>query len=287
MYGANIHANGIRQHYLHFDDADGSGKDSGPLIVIPGITSPAVSWAFVGKTLGKHIETYVIDVRGRGLSEASPDLSYDLDTLAADVIALANGLGLKRWSILGHSMGARIALRASRHSPDGLERLVLVDPPMSGPNRRPYPAKLSDYLDAMSAARRGISAEALAKALPTWSVTHLRTRAEWLHTCDERAVTEAFTGFGTDDIHGDIALLSRPTLLVSAERGGVVAPDDVEEIKRLTPYVTHIRVPDAGHMIPWDNEAGFYRAIEGFLGIRIDDSSPRRASDSPFPSGVQ
>ncbi|MGD9925373.1 MAG: alpha/beta fold hydrolase [Pseudorhodoplanes sp.] len=272
MYGANIHANGIRQHYLHFRRA-GDIRPYGPLVVIPGITSPAASWAFVGQELGKHVETYILDVRGRGLSEASAGLNYDLDTLADDVIAFAAALGLERWSIVGHSMGARIALRASRQRPDGLSRLVLVDPPMSGPNRRAYPARLSDYLDAIAHARRGASAESFAKALPTWSLTHLRTRAEWLHTCDVRAVTEAFVGFGTDDIHVDIGHLSIPTLLVSAERGGVVTPEDVEEIAQLAPNVTHVRVPDAGHMIPWDNEPGFYRALEGFLDIRFDEAA--------------
>jgi N-formylmaleamate deformylase len=31
----------------------------------------------------------------------------------------------------------------------------------------------------------------------------------------------------------------------------------------------HTRVPDAGHMIPWDNEAGFYEAFGDFLGAKL------------------
>jgi N-formylmaleamate deformylase len=58
--------------------------------------------------------------------------------------------------------------------------------------------------------------------------------------------------------------------LILAARGDVVTDADVAEIKALRPGIEVARVADAGHMIPWDNEPGFYRAFEAFLGARVD-----------------
>ncbi|MBV7485582.1 alpha/beta fold hydrolase [Bordetella sp. BOR01] len=266
QYGAHVHANGIRQHYLRYG-GERAGRDA--VIIVPGITSPAVTWGFVGERLGQAFDTYVLDVRGRGLSEASDRLDYSLDAQAADVIAFARELGLARYSLVGHSMGARIGIRAARQAPAGLARLVMVDPPVSGPGRRAYPAQLPWYVDSMAQARRGMDAQAMRTFCPTWTDEQLRLRAQWLHTCDERAVLASFEGFHTDDIHADLPALRVPGLLVTAERGEVVRDDDVNEIQRLAPGVAHVRVASAGHMIPWDNEAGFYAAFGDFLGVAL------------------
>ena len=132
LYGGNVHANGIRQHYLRYGGARGAGRD--PVIIVPGITSPAITWGFVGERFGESFDTYILDVRGRGLSEAGAALNYGLVAQAADVLAFAQALGLEQYSLVGHSMGGRIGVRAGRSKPAGLRRLVLADPPVSGPD---------------------------------------------------------------------------------------------------------------------------------------------------------
>jgi N-formylmaleamate deformylase len=272
LYGANVRANGIRQHYLRYGGTQGARASQPAIILIPGITSPAVTWGFVANVFGRTFDTYIIDVRGRGLSEASPGLDYSLDAQADDVIELAKALGLERFALVGHSMGARIAARAARRNPAGLSSVVLVDPPVSGPGRREYPGKLPWYVDSMALARAGMDAEAMRSFCPTWTEAERQLRAEWLHTCDERAVLESYQGFHTDDFHTDAAHLSVPALLITAERGDVVRDDDVAELQRATPSMLHVRVPDAGHMIPWDNAIGFYAAFGDFLGAPLDQS---------------
>jgi N-formylmaleamate deformylase len=269
LYGANVHANGIRQHYLRYGGNEGEHATRDALIVIPGITSPAVTWGFVGERFGRHFDTYVLDVRGRGLSEASDALDYSLDAQAADVIALAEALGLRRYALAGHSMGGRIAIRAARSKPRGLTRIVMIDPPVSGPGRREYPSRLPWYVDSMREARAGMGVEAMRKYCPTWTEAQLRLRAEWLHTCDERAVIASFEAFHTDDVHADLPHVAVPAMLMVAGRGDVIRSEDVEEIQGLLPRVEVSRVPDAGHMIPWDDEEGFYRAFGDFLGKQV------------------
>lgn len=263
LYGANVDANGIRQHYLRYG---GKGK---PVVIVPGITSPATTWGFVAERFGRHFDTYVLDVRGRGLSEASDTLDYGLDACAADIAGFVAALGLQKFALVGHSMGARHGIRMASRFGTGLERVVLVDPPVSGPGRRPYPAQLPWYVDSIRLMKKGDSFEALRPFSPTWTDDQLRLRAEWLHTCDERAIVASYNGFHQDDIHADLPRIKVPTLLMVAGRGGVILPEDIVEIQSLNPAIEVVQVATAGHMIPWDDEAGFYRAFGGFLGTAL------------------
>lgn len=259
LYGANVFANGIRQHYLRY-----GGKGSA-VILIPGITSPAITWGFVAERLAERHDVYVLDVRGRGLSATGPDLDYGLDAMAADVVGFADALGLSAPALLGHSMGARIAMRAAISGKAGFTRLALIDPPVSGPGRRPYPSKLPWYVDSIRLAVQGIDAEGMKAFCPTWSEAQLRLRAEWLHTCYEPAIVTAFEDFHRDDIFPDFAKIEQPAMLMVAGRGGVIAPEDEAEIQGLNPAIEITRVANAGHMIPWDDFDGFFEALGDFL----------------------
>lgn len=269
LYGGNVHANNIRQHYLRYGGTEGARAERDAIIIIPGITSPAVTWGFVAERLGQHFDTYVLDVRGRGLSSAEDGLDYGLDAQAQDVIAFAEALGLKNYALVGHSMGGRIGARAAASHPAGLNRLVMVDPPVSGPDRRPYPAQLPWYVDSMAMARHGCSADDMRQFCATWTEEQLQLRAQWLHTCNESAIIQSFNDFQTDDVHQNFAQLSIPTMLMIAERGDVVRPEDAQEIQSLISDLTISHVENAGHMIPWDNEEGFYQAFGDFLGAPL------------------
>ncbi|CAI1581762.1 Tropinesterase [Serratia grimesii] len=259
LYGANVQANGIRQHYLRY------GGQGPVVILIPGITSPAITWGFVAERLAERYDTYVLDVRGRGLSASGPDLAYDAETCAADVNAFALALNLENYALLGHSMGARFALRAAALQPVGVRRLVLVDPPVSGPGRREYPGKWPWYVDSIRQSLLGMDAEQMRAYCPTWSEQQRQLRAEWLHTCYEPAIQRAYEDFHQVDSHRDYPALHMPTLLMVAGLGGVIQTEDEAEIRTLQPEITITHVENAGHMIPWDDFDGFFRALGDFL----------------------
>ncbi|WJR79900.1 alpha/beta hydrolase [Bradyrhizobium sp. NP1] len=267
LYGAHVRANGIRQHYLRF------GGRGPALLLVPGIASPAAMWAFVAARLCEHFDVYVLDVRGRGLSEAGEHLDYGLDACAQDVVAFADRLRLSSYTILGHSMGARIAIRAARARPAGLARIVLADPPVSGPGRRPYPSPLPALLELIAAARRG-EVEDLLRATPSvWPEPQLLTRAEWLSTCDERAVTVTHRGFHEDDIHADLPGVAVPAALIVAGKGGVIRPEDEQEIRALLPSIAIRRVENAGHQMQIDDLEGLLAALGDVLGVRFSRPS--------------
>ncbi len=260
LYGGNVHANGIRQHYLRY------GGRGPAIILVPGITSPAPTWGFVAERFGRNFDIHVLDVRGRGLSEGSPTLDYGLDAMAADIPAFAQAIGLTDYMLIGHSMGARNILRAvSRHGARP-SRMVMVDPPVSGPGRRPYPSGLSWYVDSIRLAVKGMDREGMRPFCPSWTDEQLQLRAEWLHTCDERAIVEAYDSFQTEDIHSDFPLIPCPAMLMVAGRAEVIPPADRAEIRTINPMIDIRVVETAGHMIPWDDEEGFYHAFGDFLG---------------------
>ena len=253
--GYNVHANGIRHHLIRHK---GPGET---LLLIPGITSPAVTWNFVAERIAERFDVHVLDVRGRGLSQ-SGDLDYTLDAMADDAIALAEHLG--KPIVLGHSMGARIAIRAARSNPQPFAGLVLVDPPVSGPGRRPYPSPWVWYGDSIRMAQKGCSGEDMKKFCPTWTDEQNALRAEWLHTCEWGAIRIAFDGFSTDDIHADLPQLKLPMRLVVGGAAPVIEPGDVDEIRMLAPHIEVRTVEGAGHMIPWDDLDGFLEAVMDF-----------------------
>ena len=180
------------------------------LILIPGITSPAITWGFVAERLGEHFDTYVLDVRGRGLSSTGPELDYSADACADDIGAFAKAMKLDSYHLVGHSMGARFAVRSAVRHPAGVNRLVLIDPPVSGPGRREYPSKLPWYVDSIRQSLIGMDAEAMRAFCATWTDEQLQLRAEWLHTCYEPAIVRAFNDFHDVDFHQDLPKLPGP-----------------------------------------------------------------------------
>jgi N-formylmaleamate deformylase len=259
-YGAHVRANGIRQHYLRFG---GSGP---AVIIVPGISTTAAQWAFVAERLCGGRDIYVLDVRGRGLSESGPHLNYSLDACASDLVAFAEALGIERYTILGHSMGARIGIRASRWRPLSIERLIMADPPVSGPGRRAYPIPIEPILRLLYSAQRGEADMALrGPDAPKWPERHIKTRAEWLHTCDERALIESHKGFHHDDVHFDLGNLDVAAALIVAGRGGVIRAEDEVEIRRLLPSIAIRRLDGAGHQMQIDDTEGFLAIAEELL----------------------
>jgi pimeloyl-ACP methyl ester carboxylesterase len=121
---------------LHFHDwsmastaSAGPGGAIGGALLLPGLLQPAWSWAPVARRLARSVPVVAADLRGQGLSDAPMD-GYDVDTLAADSVAVAQGSGLlgERPIVLaGHGFGALVASAAARDLGARCAGLVLVD----------------------------------------------------------------------------------------------------------------------------------------------------------------
>jgi N-formylmaleamate deformylase len=247
----------IRLHYLEY----GSGC---PVVLVPGITSPAVTWEFVADELAANYRLLLMDVRGRGLSD-HPIAGFELADYAADVAALVHELGLERPAVIGHSMGARIAAAYGVFHPDLAGPLVLVDPPLTGPGRGEYPTSLDAFMQQLADAKAGATIEDARPFFPTWSDEQLRLRVEWLPTCDEVAVRETWFNFHREDVHALFGQLEPPVLFMYGLESPVVTAEGVEEVRALNPRLEYVGIDHAGHMIPWDNLADFLTETRRFL----------------------
>ena len=83
------------------------------------------------------------DLPGHGLSDKPTDPSkYTTNALAKTIVAVADALGLKRFSLVGHSLGSTIALELALQGERRIERLVLISPPALGKVRLLFWLKL-------------------------------------------------------------------------------------------------------------------------------------------------
>lgn len=253
-----VDVGGVRLSHLVY----GAGDDV--IVVVPGITSPAITWEFVADELADAYRVVVLDVRGRGLSDRPVD-GYTLPGYADDVAAVLAALGLERPAILGHSMGGRIAMALGALHPDACGPLVIVDPPVTGPGRAGYPTPIESFQLQLEEGYRGTTVDEIRRFYPRWPERELQVRCDWLPTCDEHAVLETYRNFDVEDVFGYWDALRPPLLLVYGEESPVIPLAEREELARRNPAARIVGTPRAGHMIPWENLDDFVAQVRGFL----------------------
>jgi esterase len=83
-----------------------------------------------------------MDCRGYGSSRALRG-AFDVDTMAADAVELASHLGWERFALVGHSMGAKAALRAAASAPSRVTRILALTPVWAG--MAPFDAQTLEF----------------------------------------------------------------------------------------------------------------------------------------------
>ena len=82
---------------------------------------------------------------------------------------------------------------------------------------------------------------------------------------DETAIRESHEGFEAEDFFPYWRKVVAPAVLIYGGDSPVVTANGAADLARANPAVPLVRVPDAGHMIPWDNEPGFFDALTPWL----------------------
>jgi len=113
-------ADGSGAGRLHFEVV-GSGP---PLFLIPGLGGLAGFWSRQVPLLSRHFTVISHDHRGIGRSQPGP-AAGSIAEMAADVLGLADRVGVERFDLLGHSMGGAVAQHIAAHHPGRIGRLVL------------------------------------------------------------------------------------------------------------------------------------------------------------------
>src|SRR5215471_19066393 len=100
---------------------EGTGE---PLILIPYLAADHACYAFQVAEYAKHFTCISIDLRGTGESD-NPAGAYTTETLADDVAAFMQALGIPRAHISGLSLGAAIGMWLAAKHPDKVQSLSL------------------------------------------------------------------------------------------------------------------------------------------------------------------
>ena len=125
---------GVTVRYVTLDDGvslrvaeSGPAKDEAVLLV-HGWAASMYSFAeMIPALAAAGHRAIAVDLPGHGLSDKPTDEShYSTEALGSAVLRLAGELGLRRFSIVGHSMGGAIGLELAARGERKLERLVLI-----------------------------------------------------------------------------------------------------------------------------------------------------------------
>src|SRR5579884_1862621 len=93
---------GVRLHYAR-------GGQGSPALLLHGVTDSGRCWGRTAATLAARHDVVLLDQRGHGRSDA-PRGGYDLSDFASDAAGVIRALGLAPAAVVGHSLGARVAL---------------------------------------------------------------------------------------------------------------------------------------------------------------------------------
>jgi lipase len=95
------------------------------VVAVHGITASHLAWAVIAEAM-PHVRLIAPDLRGRGRSAGLPG-PYGMARHAADLEAVIEALELPRAILLGHSMGAFVAVVAASRYPDRFSEVFLID----------------------------------------------------------------------------------------------------------------------------------------------------------------
>ena len=107
---------------LNFRQYSSSGD---PLLVMHGLFGSLGNWGWHSKQLSEDYTVYGVDLRNHGQSPHSDALSYPL--MAQDMLAFMDREGIDSASLIGHSMGGKVAMQMALLAPERVDKLVVVD----------------------------------------------------------------------------------------------------------------------------------------------------------------
>ena len=126
--GRTIDAAGISTHYHE--------AGSGPPVLLLHGSGPGVSawanWRLTIPALARNYRVIAPDLVGFGYTERPRDVYYSLQTWIDHIWSFLDALGIKQTSVVGNSLGGRIALDMAAQRPDRLHRMVLMGAPGIG-----------------------------------------------------------------------------------------------------------------------------------------------------------
>jgi pimeloyl-ACP methyl ester carboxylesterase len=255
-----------------------AGEGGRPLLLAHGFTGAGLDfvdhldalaadgWHVVAPTHRGHLDSV----------QPADEAEYSLATIAADLLALAGGLGWERFTLLGHSMGGMVAQVLALSTPERLDGLILMDT-HHGPI--PIDAELAGQgVDLAREAGMAVLADALIARsgegpLETPAAARLRKERPDLEAVNQRKLRACsgamYAAMVTEMLSQEDRLealrsLSVPTLVLVGEQDRPL----LGASRRMAEAIPGARlevIADAGHSPQVETPEAWAEVVRGFL----------------------
>jgi pimeloyl-ACP methyl ester carboxylesterase len=274
----------------------GGPAEAEPIVLLHGFPESHRTWREVAPALARDFRVIAPDQRGFGASDKPEGVeSYKTERIVEDLVALADALGIGRFTLVGHDWGGAVAWLAALKHPDRVRRLVIVNAPhplifqktlIDDPAQR----SASQYIRAFRnpLMEKGIEAmgyeaffaktfashadisrlpdEERQAYIDDWSQPGAMTAMlNWYRASEilvpepgEEAEAPAWTLLPFPHV-------SPPTLVVWALKDVALLPIQLEGLNALVDDLRIVTVPDAGHFVPWEKPEPVIAAIRDFM----------------------
>jgi pimeloyl-ACP methyl ester carboxylesterase len=274
-----------------------SGPEDAPaVILLHGFPESHRTWREVAPRLDDAFRLVMPDQRGFAGSERPEGVdAYRSDNLVDDVFALADALGIERFTLVGHDWGGAIAWSAALRGDPRLERLAIVNAPhpvifqkslISDADQR----AASQYITAFRTPgfEKGIEAMGFEAFFDMAFGSHVNLGtmleaerqqylAEWRQPGAMTAMLNWYRASPVvvpppginvplpEFVLRAFSKVTIPTLVIWGMLDGALLPIQLEGLDTLVEDLRIVRIPDAGHFAPWERPDPVAEALRGCL----------------------
>lgn len=260
---------------IHVEERNNNGEQT--LVLLHGFTGSTKTWHPVIDHLPRNYRIITVDLIGHGQTAAPDDIEfYAMKTQVALLEQLFRQLRLKRFTLLGYSMGGRVALSYAIRYPEHINQLILesASPGLAAPEERSM-RKVADDTLADKIITNGVFSFvkkwesiplfATQKQLP--DAVQQEIRKERL---SQRAIglANSLRGMGTGvmpSLWQQLHQLKIPVLLITGSEDSkfeLLAQKMIQHLSKSS----HISVNGVGHAIHVENPAQFATIVkEAFI----------------------
>ncbi len=237
--------------------------------MLHGLFGSSANWVPQARILAREWQVIIPDLRNHGRSPWADEMS--LDVMADDLRALLDDRGLPAATIIGHSLGGRVAMHFALLHPERTTRLGVLDiAPVDYPNR--FERMTADLLriDPSACTTRDELEAALADVLPDPSERQLimmgvaRHGNSFVWRINLPAIRRAAPALMRFTAPPG-AIYGGPTLFLRGGNSNYVKDEYRPVIRDLFPDARFAAVQNAGHWLHAEQPEAFLHALQGWI----------------------
>jgi pimeloyl-ACP methyl ester carboxylesterase len=262
-----LRVGGVRLHLR-----DTGPRDAPAVVLLHGFGASLHTWEAWARLLEPDFRVVRLDLPGFGLTGPDPTGDYT-DARTVRVLAgLLDALGLRRASVVGSSMGGRMAWFFAATEPERVDKLVLMAPDgFAGPNREygkapevPPVLRLLPYVLPSPLLRASLRPAYGDPSVLTEEV-FARYRDMLLAPGVRRAIVARTGQNALVDPEPLLRRIRAPTLLVWGEKDAMVPFRNAEDYVKALPESAVVSFPELGHVPHEEAPARSLEPVKAFL----------------------